>query len=58
MLKQSSCLKGAKALPGDITLELQREEVTGVMRSVREAMQRKGEQLRQLKVYRDQLAAL
>lgn len=56
LLKQSRQLGEAKALPGDITLELKREELAGVVAGVREAMQRKGEQLRQLQQYRDMLA--
>ncbi|GAB4819754.1 hypothetical protein N2152v2_006800 [Parachlorella kessleri] len=57
LLKQSAALREAKALPGDVSVELQREEVAGVMRSVREAMQRKGQQLAQLKQYRDLVGA-
>ncbi len=58
LLKQIARLKEAKVLPGDVTVELEREQVAGVVRSVREAMQRKGEQLAQLLRYRDMLRTL
>lgn len=57
LLRQSAQLAEARAPPGDPTLELEREEVAGVVRGVRDAMRRKGEQLRQLRQYRDALGA-